>query len=129
MTTTYTYDAAGNMLEKVTNGSRIEMTYGAANELRTMSGVGGTIRYGYDANGNMVQKTLGTMTDSYTYNVNNQLTEYRGYDGYRQRYTYNAQGHMTKRESSGNGNRKTLEAIVRGDEQKRAAGDGDGERK
>jgi len=108
----YAYDAAGNMLEKVLNSQKISMTYDAVNELKTMSGAGGTVNYTYDTNGNLTQKTLNTYTDTYAYNVKNQLTNYKGFDGYQQRYTYNAQGHMIKRESKGSSSRQTLEAIA-----------------
>ena len=108
----YAYDAAGNMLEKVKNSQKIAMTYDAANELKTMTASNGTVNYAYDVNGNLTQKTLNTYTDTYSYNVKNQLTSYSGYDGYQQRYSYNAQGHMTKRESKGNASRQTLEAIA-----------------
>ncbi len=108
----YAYDAAGNMLEKVLNSQKISMTYDAVNELKTMSGAGGTVNYTYDTNGNLTQKTLNTYTDTYAYNVKNQLTNYKGFDGYQQRYTYNAQGHMIKRESKGSASRQTLEAIA-----------------
>ena len=84
-----------------------------------------TTEYAYDEVGNLTTKTLGNRVDTYTYDSYNQLTSYKGYDGYQQRYTYNAQGHMTKRESSGNSNRQTLEEIVRGDEQKAATSDGE----
>ena len=121
---TYAYDKTGNMLEKVLNSTKISMTYDAANELKTMTSVGGKIDYTYDANGNLTAKTLGTKTDTYTYDSYNQLTSYKGYDGYQQRDTYNAQGHMIRKESKGNANRQTLEEIVRGDEAKQAASDG-----
>ena len=122
----YTYDAAGNMLEKAKNSQKIAMTYDAANELKTMTASNGTVNYAYDANGNLTQKTLNAYTDTYAYNVKNQLTNYSGYDGYQQRYTYNAQGHMIKRESKGNASRQTLEAIATGEGESAAAASKDG---
>ena len=55
------------------------------------------IAYTYDRNGSMVQKVLssqtyGKLTDSYAYNALDQLTDYVGYDGYRQAFTYDANG-------------------------------------
>ena len=120
----YAYDAAGNMLEKVKNSQKIAMTYDDANELKAMTASNGTVNYAYDANGNLTQKTLNAYTDTYAYNVKNQLTNYSGYDGYQQRYTYNAQGHMTKRESKGNASRQTLEAIATGSGETATAEDG-----
>ena len=67
---------------------------------------------------------MAAYTDTYAYNVKNQLTNYSGYDGYQQRYSYNAQGHMTKRESKGNASRKTLEAIAAGSGETATAEDG-----
>lgn len=120
----YAYDAAGNMLQKTVNKQKLAMTYNAANELKTMTGSGGKIDYSYDANGNLTQKTMAAYTDTYAYNVKNQLTSYKGYDGYQQRYTYNAQGHMIKRESKGNASRQTLEAIALGNGEATTSEDG-----
>ena len=97
----YAYDAAGNMLEKVKNSQKIAMTYDAANELKAMTASKGTINYAYDANGNLTQKTLNAYTDTYAYNVKNQLTNYSGYDGYQQRYTYTPFGELLTGEGSG----------------------------
>jgi YD repeat-containing protein len=69
---------------------------------------------------------MANYTDTYAYNVKNQLTSYKGYDGYQQRYSYNAQGHMTKRESKGNASRQTLEAIATGEGESSAATSKDG---
>ena len=117
----YRYDAAGNMLEKQRNNRKITMTYDAANRLRTMESGGKTLRYAYDGSGNLLQKTLGNRVDSYSYDAYNRLVSYRGYDGYRQRYSYSAEGHLTKKETQGSGNRRTLEEIVCGDGDKQAA--------
>ena len=122
----YAYDTAGNMLEKTVNSQKIAMTYDAANELKTMTGTGGTVNYSYDANGNLTQKTMANYTDTYAYNVKNQLTSYSGYDGYQQRYSYNAQGHMTKRESKGSASRQTLESIATGEGESAVAATDDG---
>ena len=91
-----------------------------------MTASNGTVNYAYDANGNLTQKTLNAYSDTYAYNVKNQLTSYSGYDGYQQRYTYNAQGHMIKRESKGNASRQTLEAIATGEGESAAAASKDG---
>ena len=121
----YRYDAAGNMLEKQRNNRKIAMTYDAANRLRTMESGGKTLRYAYDGSGNLLQKTLGNRVDSYSYDAYNRLVSYRGYDGYRQRYSYSAAGHLTKKETQGSGNRRTLEEIVCGDGKKAASSDGE----
>ena len=59
--------------------------------------------------------TYGTLTDAYTYNTLDQLSEYTGYDGYRQKYTYDANGMRLSKETYGNSNRSTLEELLRGD--------------
>lgn len=60
---------------------------------------------------------IGEKTDTYSYDAMDQLTAYTGYDGYRQRYTYNAQGMISARESKGNANRLTMEEIIGGKEE------------
>ena len=67
----------------------------------------------------MVQKVLssqtyGRLTDSYAYNALDQLTEYVGYDGYRQAFTYDANGMRQSRSEAGDANRSTLEELLRG---------------
>lgn len=120
----YTYDAAGNMLQKQitgTDGKRVQlaMQYNAGNQLTEMTTGNEHLTYSYDPNGSMTAKTLtgtyGTLTDKYTYNVLDQLSEYTGYDGYRQKYTYDANGMRLSKETYGNGNRSTLEELLRGD--------------
>ena len=67
----------------------------------------------------MVQKVLssqtyGKLTDSYAYNALDQLTEYVGYDGYRQAFTYDANGMRQSKSEAGDANRSTLEELLRG---------------
>ena len=66
---------------------------------------------------------MGDKKDTYSYDAMDQLTAYTGYDGYQQRYTYNAQGMMSAKESKGNAKRLTLEEIVEGKE--KPSGDDD----
>ena len=54
----YTYDPVGNMVEKVLNGTKIAVTYDAANELKTMESSQGKLTYAYDLKGNLTRKTL-----------------------------------------------------------------------
>ena len=98
----YAYDKAGNMTEKVLTGTdgaetTLAMKYNKGNQLTGMANGRDKIAYKYDKNGSMVEKTLssqtyGRLTDSYAYNALDQLTEYVGYDGYRQAFTYDANG-------------------------------------
>ena len=113
----YAYDPAGNMTQKSIGGVDISMTYNAANQLKSLESAKGKIDYSYDKNGSLTSKAMGEKTDTYSYDVMDQLTAYTGYDGYQQRYTYNAQGMMSARESKGNANRLALEEIVEGKEE------------
>ena len=110
----YAYDPAGNMTQKSIGGVDISMTYNAANQLKSLESAKGKINYSYDKNGNLTSKVMGEKTDTYSYDAMDQLTAYTGYDGYQQRYTYNAQGMMSAKESKGNSSRYTLEEIVEG---------------
>ena len=120
----YTYDKAGNMTEKVLTGTdgietALKMSYNKANQLTGMANGKDKITYKYDKNGSMVEKTLssqsyGKLTDSYAYNALDQLTSYTGYDGYQQQFTYDANGMRLSKSETGNGNRSTLEELLRG---------------
>ena len=120
----YAYDRAGNMTEKVLTGTdgaetTLAMKYNKGNQLTSMANGRDKIAYTYDRNGSMVQKALssqtyGKLTDSYAYNALDQLTEYVGYDGYRQAFTYDANGMRQSKSEAGDANRSTLEELLRG---------------
>ena len=120
----YAYDKAGNMTEKVLTGTdgaetTLAMKYNKGNQLTSMANGRDKIAYTYDRNGSMVQKVLssqtyGRLTDSYAYNALDQLTDYMGYDGYRQAFTYDANGMRQSRSEAGDANRSTLEELLRG---------------
>ena len=120
----YRYDPAGNMVEKTQNGTKIAMTYTAANELQSMESPHGKLTYAYDQNGNLTQKTYNNRTDTYSYDARNHLRQYRGYDNYTVKYSYNALGMLHAKEASGNNTRTTLEELIAG---KEAADDPDGD--
>ena len=120
----YKYDPAGNMVEKVQNGVKIAMTYTAANELQSMESPHGKLTYAYDANGNLTQKTYNNRTDTYSYDARNHLRQYKGYDNYTVKYSYNALGMLHAKEASGNSSRTTLEELIAG---KEASDDPDGD--
>ena len=95
------------------------MKYNKGNQLTSMANGRDKIAYTYDRNGSMVQKVLssrsyGKLTDSYAYNALDQLTEYVGYDGYRQAFTYDANGMRQSKSEAGDANRSTLEELLRG---------------
>ena len=125
----YTYDKAGNMAEKVITPAHadseeaqtvtLKMSYNKGNQLTAMVNGKDKIAYTYDKNGSMVTKVLtsqayGKLTDAYAYNALDQLTEYAGYDGYQQEFTYDANGMRLSKSEVGNGNRSTLEELLRG---------------
>ena len=125
----YAYDKAGNMTEKVitplhseseeAQAVTLKMSYNKGNQLTAMANGKDKITYSYDKNGSMVQKVLssqtyGKLTDSYAYNALDQLTEYVGYDGYQQAFVYDANGMRLSKSEAGNGNRSTLEELLRG---------------
>ena len=120
----YAYDRVGNMTEKVLTGTdgaetTLAMKYNKGNQLTSMANGRDKIAYKYDKNGSMVEKTLssqsyGRLTDSYAYNALDQLTEYVGYDGYRQAFTYDANGMRQSKSEAGDANRSTLEELLRG---------------
>ena len=120
----YAYDRAGNMTEKVLTGTdgaetTLAMKYNKGNQLTGMANGRDKIAYTYDRNGSMVQKVLssqtyGKLTDSYAYNALDQLTDYVGYDGYRQAFTYDANGMRQSKSEAGDANRSTLEELLRG---------------
>jgi YD repeat-containing protein len=58
----YSYDKAGNMVEKMLNGQKTTMTYNAANELTSTSGPNGNFQYAYDKAGRMTGSGNGTIT-------------------------------------------------------------------
>ena len=96
----------------------LAMKYNKGNQLTSMANGRDKIAYTYDRNGSMVQKVLssrsyGKLTDSYAYNALDQLTEYVGYDGYRQAFTYDANGMRQSRSEAGDANRSTLEELLR----------------
>ncbi|MBR2923716.1 MAG: hypothetical protein IKC28_01690 [Clostridia bacterium] len=130
----YTYDKAGNMTQKVItplgsvpnekgtveNAVILKMKYNQGNQLVSMANGGDKITYKYDKNGSMVEKALtskqyGALTDTYAYNSLDQLVSYAGYDGYQQQFAYDANGMRLSKSEYGNGNRSTLEELLRGE--------------
>ncbi|HKJ38570.1 MAG TPA: SBBP repeat-containing protein [Anaerolineales bacterium] len=88
-TFTYTYDAAGNVLELGQNlGSgtvTTTYTYNAANELVTATVNGTTWNYTYDANGSLIEVLPNGSPDNgakrYTYNVAGNLVQVEAHNG------------------------------------------------
>ncbi len=120
----YAYDKAGNMTSRVISGMdgatvALSMRYNEGNQMVSMAHGGDKIAYKYDKNGSLTRKTLtgkayGRLTDTYAYNTLDLLTAYEGYDGYRQQFTYDANGMRLSKREAGNPNRSTLEELLRG---------------
>jgi YD repeat-containing protein len=88
----YTYDKAGNMLEKVVNGVKTTMTYDGGNELatRTVDGEAKTT-YRYDSAGRMLGYDGGPQNH---YGWLDKLTSIDFRDGHKVTYTYWPDGQL-----------------------------------
>ena len=77
-TTTYSYDAAGNMVQKQQNSSSsaTRYTYNSMDELvRSSTTSGAAATYSYDGDGNLVIKNDGTNVWTYIYNAEGEMTK------------------------------------------------------
>ncbi|MEG0914545.1 MAG: RHS repeat-associated core domain-containing protein, partial [Christensenellaceae bacterium] len=108
----YRYDAVGNMLQKTIGNTPVEMTYNKVNQLKNMKSVGGSISYAYDQNGNLTKKSLNELVSTYTYDALGNLSSYNGYDGYHEKYEYNAQGMLSTKQQQGKPSLKTMEELI-----------------
>ncbi|GAB4479545.1 MAG: hypothetical protein OHK0044_27110 [Burkholderiaceae bacterium] len=105
-TTTYTYDALGN-LASMTNPLGHQVAWSNYNGLgrpgRMTDAHGVVTEYGYDAKGNLITSTVylpgGTRTTTYAYNNNRQVTDIAEASGRIVRLRYNA---ATRLEQVGN---------------------------
>ena len=124
-TTTYTYDANGNMTSETDPlGYTIQFTYNSlAEPLTFVNQEGYTTSYQYDANGNLLEtvnpdgttqqyvyNNLGEVTSStdpdgqtitYAYNTNGQLTTENLPDGTSDTYAYDSHGNMLTADGPG----------------------------
>ena len=62
MTTTYQYDANGNLIAATTNGQTTSYTFNALNQLTGVSGPNGTFSYMYDPLGYQISSTVNGQT-------------------------------------------------------------------
>ncbi|HET9061022.1 MAG TPA: DUF6531 domain-containing protein [Acidimicrobiales bacterium] len=104
-TTTYTYDAAGNMTSKVdADGNKTTYAYDAAGDLTSQtSPTGATTTYTYDSDGNQLTQTSpdgGTTAD--TYDASGNLVSATSPTGAKTTYTYDTYGNLVS-ETTPNG--------------------------
>jgi RHS repeat-associated protein len=85
---TYIYDAAGNRIQTIENGTTTNYATNNVNQYTTV----GTTTEQYDANGNLISQTQGGVTTTYTYNAQNRLTGMSDTSGNTWSYTYDALG-------------------------------------
>jgi RHS repeat-associated protein len=89
-TITYVYDAAGNRTAVINNGTAINYSSNAANEITQA----GATTYTYDANGNLHTATDSSGTTTYTYNDLNQLLSIASPDGSATSFQYSPLGFL-----------------------------------
>lgn len=99
MTTTTTYDPAGNVLTSTDpNGVTTTATYTPLDQLASVSYSGSSahgVTYAYDANGNQTEMVDATGTSTSTYNAFGELSSAQNGDGKTVSYTYDAAGNET----------------------------------
>jgi RHS repeat-associated protein len=75
----YSYDAAGNRISEIVNGTLTSYVVNNMNEYTSSTTTGvGTTTYQYDNDGNLISQINPTSTISYTFNLANQLTAVNG---------------------------------------------------
>ncbi len=76
-TTSYSYDAAGNMVQKQNSSSSTttKYTYNSMDELVRSSTASGAATYSYNGDGDLVVKNDGTNVWTYVYNAQDQMTK------------------------------------------------------
>src|SRR6516225_7458070 len=80
-TTTFSYDADGNVTQKTVDGTTTTYIYDYANRLTALGVLGATTTYAYDWAGNRVSQTGTTTTYLTTANVPKPLALVRGRNG------------------------------------------------
>ena len=91
MTTTYQYDANGNLIAATTNGQTTSYTFNALNQLTGVSGPNGTFSYVYDPLGYQVSSTVnGQTTDNLIdpFGLGNMLAQFNSSGSVVTQYTY-----------------------------------------
>ena len=65
VTTSYQYDANGNLVAQTVGGSTTTYTYNVLNELTAVNGPGVTASYSYDSLGNRISQTVSGVTTNF----------------------------------------------------------------
>ncbi|HEV8062957.1 MAG TPA: DUF4214 domain-containing protein [Gemmataceae bacterium] len=98
----YSYDAAGNRTQSITNGVVTTYVTNDRNEYTSGTTVGtGTTTYQYDANGNLISQTDAVGTTSFTYDASNRLIGIQPPTGPAAIYQYDALGNLFTATHSG----------------------------
>ncbi len=69
-TTSYAWDADGNLASRTTPGGTTSFTWDAENRLTQVAGAAGNGAYSYDAFGKTASQTVGGLTSSFVHDVN-----------------------------------------------------------
>lgn len=96
-TEAYTYDAAGNMVRKLTDGKETVMAYDADNRLVSSENGDGITSYRYDVSGNLTERDAPEGKTSYQYDAGNHLSSYEKSDGTKVTYCYSSTGLLLSR--------------------------------
>ena len=96
----YAYDPAGNRTSVTDNGVVTDYVSNDVNEYTSTTTNGVTTTYQYDANGNLIGATTGGQTTTYTFDALNQLTGVSGPNGTFS-YTYDALGYQISSTANG----------------------------
>ena len=65
VTTSYQYDADGNLIAQTVGGSTTTYTFNELNQLTAVNGPGLTASYGYDPLGNLISQTVNGVTTNF----------------------------------------------------------------
>ncbi len=107
VTTTYTYDAAGNRLTKERDGDITGYTYDANNRMLTA----GSETYTYDANGNTLSREENGNVTLYEYDLENRLVRQTAADGAVTTFAYDDQGNRVLRDVDGDITRFVVDPV------------------
>lgn len=92
-TASYHYGWMGNRISQTVNSQTTSYTYNSTNnELKSLTGPGGTTSYSYDADGNLIGSTIGSTTTAYTWDPLGDLLKVASNGHAQGVYAYDGQG-------------------------------------